>query len=682
MPEITISKTIKVAMENIATNHFVIPAIQRKFVWDVDQIETLFDSIMRDYPINGFMLWHVEDPTIRKTQKFYEFLKDYQEDFNEDNPEFKPEAKPEFYAVIDGQQRLTSLFIGLFGTYRYRKSNKWRRDTEDSYPTRRLYLNLSRPLSSQIDNQIDNQKEYEFKFLTDDEVRSYEGQDGYFWFRVGDIASLEYSHAVSFLVKNNLCENEFAKETLMKLVRKYHTDEVLNYTIIAEQNQDKVLDIFVRTNSGGTPLSFSDLLMSISSANWTHKDARKEIADVKRSISGFGNPNFNVSQDFILKAMLVFESEDIRFKLDNFGIEQVRRFEQKWDDIKKALVATFELLESLGYSDSLLVAKNAAIPIAYWLYKNNLADAVSKPSFPEVDKKAILKWLDISLLKRIFGGHSDTILLRFRKVIKDDSSGRFPFGSIVAACAGDPVKNYSFDDDFLDGVLSSQYQSPQCTFVLQLLYPDKVIRYGKAVAQDHMHPKTIFEDRGKLAELKLPDERRKVFLENYNTVLNLQLLGSGENGQTAANRGINASFDANGNEGIGNHSFMQSQFQKKLCAPLRPLRLKSNLQPFNLSTFNLQLKENQDEHHRQRITQKTHHARMGGSDRLARRKHRLLPVGQVRERGLGLSFVKKARLCGHVRLVGHERRVSRGHVPRTLRTHRRLRLAVSQAGGR
>ena len=316
----------------------------------------------------------------------------------------------------------------------------------------------------------------------------------------------------------------------MKLFRKYHTEEVMNYTTIASQDQDKVLDIFLRTNSGGTPLSFSDLLMSISSANWKRHDARKEIANVRKLIFGFGNPNFNVSQDFILKAMLVCESEDIRFKLANFNLEQVCRFEAAWDDIKKALVSTFELLEALGYSDSLLTAKNAAIPIAYWLYKNRLADKVSKPSFSEKDKKSILKWLNLSLLKRIFSGQSDTILRRFREVIRNDSSGCFPFDGIVASCAGDAVRNYSFEDDFLEGLLSSQYQSPACTLVLQLLYPDKVIQFGKAVAQDHMHPKTTFEDKAKLAQLNLSDEVRKFFLENYNTVLNLQLLGSQENG--------------------------------------------------------------------------------------------------------------------------------------------------------
>ena len=52
--------SIREAMSNIAEGKYVLPAIQRKFVWSADQITALFDSIMRGYPINTFMFWHVK----------------------------------------------------------------------------------------------------------------------------------------------------------------------------------------------------------------------------------------------------------------------------------------------------------------------------------------------------------------------------------------------------------------------------------------------------------------------------------------------------------------------------------------------------------------------------------------------------------------------------------------------
>ena len=57
-----LSITVKNAMRNIATNQYLLPAIQRKFVWEIDQIEMLFDSILRNYPINSSnQIWSITD---------------------------------------------------------------------------------------------------------------------------------------------------------------------------------------------------------------------------------------------------------------------------------------------------------------------------------------------------------------------------------------------------------------------------------------------------------------------------------------------------------------------------------------------------------------------------------------------------------------------------------------------
>ena len=120
------------ALERIIDNTYLLPAIQRKFVWKSEQIETLFDSIMRDYPINSFMFWKIEDDGIKSGYKFYEFLKNYREFFNDENPYISTKGFKDFYAVIDGQQRLTSLYIGLKGTYAYRLPRRWLRDTQEN----------------------------------------------------------------------------------------------------------------------------------------------------------------------------------------------------------------------------------------------------------------------------------------------------------------------------------------------------------------------------------------------------------------------------------------------------------------------------------------------------------------------------------------------------------------------
>ena len=47
--------TIAEVIQDISVNKYVLPAIQREYVWGTSQIERLFDSIMQDYPIGAFL---------------------------------------------------------------------------------------------------------------------------------------------------------------------------------------------------------------------------------------------------------------------------------------------------------------------------------------------------------------------------------------------------------------------------------------------------------------------------------------------------------------------------------------------------------------------------------------------------------------------------------------------------
>ena len=521
---------IKDAMNNIASNNYLLPAIQRKFVWDCEQIEILFDSIMRNYPINSLMLWKITDKKVKQEYTFYQFLQDFAQKFHEENIKAPAQLlNNDFFAVIDGQQRLTSLYIGLIGSYRAKRPNKRWRDNEDALPTRHLYLELS----SALESAIDNEKMYNFAFLTKDELNAEKQKTPeHFWFKVGDVLQFnELSDVTAYIVENGLISNKFAMSTLSNLFNKINTEELLNYYVIAEQDQDKVLDIFIRTNSGGTPLSFSDLLMSIASANWTAFDAREEMKKIRDEIYAFGNPNFDVSQDFILKSILVLSDVDVRFKIENFGRNNVALFENKWNDIRASLVATFSLLEQLGFNDSLLRAKNAAIPIAYYIYKNNLASSIVKTTYNKQDRKSIAKWLSMSLLKGMFGGQSDGILKSLRDIIKGSNSATFPIDEIVDAFKSNIDKNYTFNDDVIASLLEEEYGSTACGLTLMLLYPDVVLQHGKAVAEDHLHPKTVFETKQKLQALNLTSSQEEFYTDrkNYNSVANLQLLEESKN---------------------------------------------------------------------------------------------------------------------------------------------------------
>lgn len=514
--------TIKDAIDKIHNRQYLLPAIQRKFTWSSNQIEMLFDSILRGYPINSFMMWRISANEIKSGYKFYEFLTEFREFFAENNKDIDTKGVSDFEAVIDGQQRLTSLYIGLHGSYAYKMPRKWWKDTEECLPTRKLYLNLGAP----VKQQYDNQKAYDFRFLSRSDLEKFHNaQDGSIWFEVGEILDLDSTKKVMrYISGKNLTDNDYAYDTLSTLFEAIYVKRLINYYLQEEQEPDKVLDIFIRTNSGGTPLSFSDLLMSIASANWKNINARKEIDGIISEIYSIGRPGFLIDKDFVLKTYLVLFVDNIKFQLKNFTFENVQLFEINWGKVKKSIVAAFTLFEKLGFNNSTFRAKNAAIPVIYYIYYNDLSDSIVKATYDKDDRKTITKWLTLTFIKSIFGGQTDSVLVSMRKVLKETKGKNFPAKELMDAFKNDPARNYSFDDEFIDGLLEAQKDSSDAFYILHLLYPD-LDYFNQDFHQDHLHPATTFSSTDKL-EASIPEKDREFATDakNWNSVANLQLL--------------------------------------------------------------------------------------------------------------------------------------------------------------
>ena len=106
--------TISRAIDNIRKQKYVLPSIQREFVWKPEQVEKLFDSLMRGYPINTFLFWKIERDNL-KDYPLYKFLKDFHERDKRHNPKLDLSPSEDVTAILDGQQRLSSIYIGLGG---------------------------------------------------------------------------------------------------------------------------------------------------------------------------------------------------------------------------------------------------------------------------------------------------------------------------------------------------------------------------------------------------------------------------------------------------------------------------------------------------------------------------------------------------------------------------------------
>ncbi len=536
--------SIEQSIKNIVSRRYLLPAIQRKFTWSTSQIEVLFDSIMRGYPINTFMFWEVSDTEVKTNFRFYQFLEKYCEFFCENNPDFDTKGHGNFQAVIDGQQRLTSLYIGLKGTYAYRLPRKhWPKTQDDSVlPPRQLYLNIAAPLDEERNEEM---MSYEFAFLTKQEREKATEEKS--WFLVGDVLNLEEAETadqvldvvMAHLEKIGMSENPYARRTLTRLYFAIRRDNLIHYYNETSQKIDHVLDIFIRTNHGGTPLSFSDLLMSIAVANWKN-DARQQIDDLVDKVRLDSAMEFKIDRDWILKAALALTEADIRFKVENFAGAQVARIESEWDEISACILETFRLIRSFGLNDASLRAKNAAIPIAYYLYhkgrdasagEKGLFTSINKQAFHIQDRKVIRQWLHMSLLKGVFGGQGDTLLTNLRKIIKENISGdSFPLTEIIKDYRGHS-KDLLFDDDFISRLLKKQKDDASCFSILALLMPD--LDYTRALQKDHLHPAAAFS-RERLTQhefLRQKPEAMDFFQnhENWNSIVNLHLLEESRN---------------------------------------------------------------------------------------------------------------------------------------------------------
>lgn len=510
--------TIKKAIDNIRKKHYVLPSIQREFVWDTEQIEKLFDSLMRDYPISTFLFWKVEKHKIKDFQ-FYEFLKKYHERKSRHNTKADLSQEEDVIAVLDGQQRMTSMYIGLTGSYA-KKLPYYSWNNEHAFPAKKLYLNL-------LKKAEDIEMEYDFRFLTDHEAS--QNDSNHFWFETGKILEFtDLAKVMAYMMEAGLTDTSkytpekgaFALNTLNQFFNVIHQKGSISYFLEEGEELDKVLQIFIRINSGGTKLSYSDLLLSIATAQWNEKDAREVIHDFVDDINKIGD-GFDFNKDFVLKACLVLaDFTDIKFKVDNFTKQNMLFIEKNWDGIASAIRASVELVAKYGYNRDSLLASNAIIPIAYYIFKNDLASKVLHSGAYEPDRKAIVEWLARVLLRGTFGGTPDAIYPVMRNII-NQNPGRFPLAEIIEYYRG-KRKSISFSFDDIDSILDIQYGSKRSYSALALLY--SALNFSFKYHQDHIHPKSFFNKR-KLGALGIADDKmRDEFLSRFNKLPNLQLL--------------------------------------------------------------------------------------------------------------------------------------------------------------
>ena len=349
------------------------------------------------------------------------------------------------------------------------------------------------------------------------------------WFECSKILEFtDISKVMEYLMLNGLMdtskytkiEASFALNTLNQFFNVIHQKGTLSYYLEESEELDKVLQIFIRINSGGTKLSYSDLLLSIATAQWKDKDAREIIHEFVDEINAIGD-GFNFNKDFVLKSCLVLaDFTDIKFKVDNFTKDNMAIIEQNWEKTSEAVRKAIELVAKLGYSRDNLLATNALIPIAYFIYKNENENTILHSKNNTSNRALIKEWLARVFLKGTFGGTPDGIYPIMRNLV-NDNLGKFPLKETIEYYKG-RRKSITFSEDDIENILNLQYGKARTYCALTLLYPS--LNQSYKYHQDHIYPKSFF-NRRKLASLGVEkDEEQEKFMEIFNKLPNLQLL--------------------------------------------------------------------------------------------------------------------------------------------------------------
>ncbi len=401
-------------LNQIQANEIVLPAIQREFVWSEEKITKLMESIMRGYPIGIVLMWETY-----KDIQFRRFTDLYQADAsvsffdNTNNQKLK--------LVLDGQQRLQSLYIALYGQHNGKS----------------LYLDI---LSGRDSDDFEEEK-YNFHFGTVKEAIDW-NTDSENMAMADDRKSddLTYYAKVSELFRMNVAQKQKYRKSIVNLMSLNDQEElrletnlatldevftkdqnILKASIIDEnkpsdsdsrQTESDVLEIFVRINRQGIQLSRSDLIFSMLKLNW--KESATELPDFVKKIND-GN-SFNIDIDFVIRCLFSVSDLGSKFDLDMLRKKSnMKKLQNNFEQCCAAIAATVDAVQKYCWvSSSKVFGGNFnLIPFVYYLFH------IKGHDVPNSQIKNFRKAFFLFAFSGPFSRYADSRLARF---IKDDLS--------------------------------------------------------------------------------------------------------------------------------------------------------------------------------------------------------------------------------------------------------------------
>ena len=511
--------SIRDLLAKLSCNDLILPALQREFVWGAKDIAKLFDSLLQEYPINTLMFWETSNLPAQPIG-FYRFL---DPDFTVGNPNviFKNSMCPPtqtYNVVIDGQQRITSIYVGLCGSYKTAKAKN----------ASALYIRLDKKCSA-------SDMVYDFQFLTTSQFNS-KLKLGEKWCKVKDVYNPAFN-MFNAVTSMGLSSNEWGQKTLTKLVALFDNNDVINYYCInGKKTLDDVLDIFVRTNSGGYTLTKGDLLLSAMTVNWATiaptVSARKYVEDIIDDVKGLG---YKIDKDWVLKCFVMLADEPLNLNVISFMSSKVcNTIYHNKEEVRKSIYKAFDLVSNWKLLEKGLTTKLAIIPIVYFIYIQKLySTAILLTNSQKRNYESMRRFVFHSIINNLFEASTDNTLKDVRSIInKFSPSNDFDYSAIEKNIS--QLKIAKSDYPTILGI-----RKQQAFPILNILYAIAIenglstysLSSGSTYEVDHIHPKKSFDPASlSTASFSTPnDEKMAKDGATYDTIVNLELLDSSTN---------------------------------------------------------------------------------------------------------------------------------------------------------
>jgi hypothetical protein len=402
-------------LSQVERDEIVLPAMQRPFVWSDERIYRLIDSLLRGFPIGAVMLWRTS-----QIQRFRRLPRDLDTEIQEVfNYETSTDNSSK-YLVLDGQQRLTSLFAAFKGTYNHK----------------RLYIDV---LSGNPEGKDPGKEYYECQFLPQADVpmlnAANNGQRRHLMpiqdlIKISPVYAASSAHKKAQELKLNEEETARIADIYIRCATILGNAKSLQVITVDEDPShvtpvEEILEIFVRVNSGGLVLQKSDLLMSLLDLTWN--DIQPELQSIVREINE--NRPFKFTRDDVLKSLLLAEGAETRFdKLVN-DRKQLEELATKLPAHIPGIKRAWQLLGVILQDDCRIHSErffrgghNALLPFALFLAMHE--------QLSNTDKRNIVIGIYLTIMSGVFSGAEARMGAFARNKVAGASS--FPLEQLVA----------------------------------------------------------------------------------------------------------------------------------------------------------------------------------------------------------------------------------------------------------